>query len=592
MKKLMLVLLTLFGFVSVSFSTNSQTDVNYESLIKNFTKQTTSKIDPKVMCFPTSMVNAASAVNVQFPMIGTDDENITYTPDYIRDLYDEYLHSYIVKFWCEEKAPNYVPHYIDDLKVDPREMYDVEVAAFNSWVGYEACVLDYNLGKWELFEYLDKGFSVVMSGLFVGRNHCVVVLGYETDPNDIGHITNIVFYDPYGDPYTRYKDPGVGGDAVKMPFNTFWKATLKTEVENPRHIGIIFDRYKSKESSYKATITLDLLPEVRQYPILNVPFDISGTVKALNDYRYKTPSFIGEDYSEVKDCDLDPESWYVEYVKYARDYPDLIDTKSIITYQSYIELAGYWCQYIPTAFLYPMMNESLKQNVPMSYLYSVSRIETMNYQYFKSLKKNKNGTTDYGLMGLNSANFDESTWAGNKFLEDHFYFDGQYKSFDYRNQLHILKVCTHYLKYLIEYTGSFEDAAVAYNGGITKWINKCPSQIALDYSETACILSNTYKDIEIDNIQRISLGLILHACDIQKDIDTHKYLLIQPQINQNMCIVKMNLNDRTTLNNKIFTVTKLLFYIHDKTKKKIMEQMQEEGVCYGTLSENGHYIIL
>ena len=168
MKKLVLLMMMVFCCFTGSFANIQNT--NYENLVKNFTKQTTSKIEPKIMCFPTSMINAASAANVQFPMI---DDNVAYTPDYIRDLYDEYLHSYIVKYWYEEKAYNYVSHYIDDLNVDPREMYDVEVAAFNSWVGYEACKLDDNLGKWELLEYLDKGFSVVMSGLFVGRNHCV-----------------------------------------------------------------------------------------------------------------------------------------------------------------------------------------------------------------------------------------------------------------------------------------------------------------------------------------------------------------------------------------------------------------------------------
>ena len=585
MKKLVLLMMMVFCCFTGSFANIQNT--NYENLVKNFTKQTTSKIEPKIMCFPTSMINAASAANVQFPMV---DDNVVYTPDYIRDLYDEYLHSYIVKYWYEEKAYNYVSHYIDDLNVDPREMYDVEVAAFNSWVGYEACKLDDNLGKWELLEYLDKGFSVVMSGLFVGRNHCVVVLGYETDPNDSGHITNIVFYDPYGDPYTKYKIPGEGGDAVKMSFHTFWKATLKTEIENPRHIGIIFNRYKSRESSYKTNITLDVIPAIRQYPILNVPFDISGTVNAIMDSRYNIPSFIGEDYESVHEYDLKPEFWYIEYVKYAKLHPDLIDNHSIITYNAYVDIASYWCKQIPAAFLYPMINESLKQDVPMSYLYSISRIETMNYQYFKSLKKNKNGTTDWGLMGLNSANFDQNTWEGNKFLENYFYFDDEYESFDHKNQLHILKVCTRYLKYLIEYTGSFEEAAKAYNGGLTKWINNKTSVTALEYSESACKYCNIYKDYTVDENEYISLALIIRACDIQYDIDRYR---VQPlkQFQMEVVAAKFYKSNATNIYQKFYIPNKLLIYIQDKSKR-IDEIIREEGTCLGTLSDNGKYIIL
>lgn len=588
MKKLMLLLVMLLGFTSISFSNISQQpSINYEELVKNFTKQTTSKIEPKVMCFPTSMINAAFATNVQFPV---SSDNSVYTPDCIRDMYDEYLHSYMVKYWYEEKAYNYIEHYIDDLNIDPREMYDVEVAAFNSWVGYEACRLDDNLGKWELFEYLDKGFSVVMSGLFVGRNHCVVVLGYETDPNDVGRITNIVFYDPYGDPYTNYRDPGVGGDAVKMPFHIFWKATLKTEIENPRHVGIVFNKNKTRESVYKTQLTLDLLP-VRQYPILNIPFDISGTVEAIMDSRYITPKFIGIEYESSYDEDLNPESWYIEYVRYAKENPDFIDENSIIAYTSYIDLIEYWCQYIPSLFVYPMINESLKQNVPMNYIYSISRIETMNYQYFKSLKKNTNGTTDYGLMGLNSSNFDVNTWQGQQFLSKYFYFDNEYEngSFDYTNQLHILKACTRYLKYLVEYTGSFEDAAVAYNGGLTKWINKRSSSDALAYSETACQLSNKYYYSETDNLQKISLNIIIAACETKFYMNTFKIRPIEYEcIN---AVVRQVRNPETHICPKFFQPNRLLVYIQDKFKKKL-EIVKDEGTCYGTLSNNGKYIIL
>jgi hypothetical protein len=153
------------------------------------------------------------------------------------------------------------------------------------------------------------------------------------------------------------------------------------------------------------------------------------------------------------------EDYYAIYIQYAIQHND-----AIVSLEEYVKYASYWMFIIPSEYLYPIINESLKNQIPVSYIYAVIYQESGNFKYLSSTIANSNGTIDYGLMGLNSANFDTDTTYGKQFLDTMFYFDNEYIEFDYTNQFHILKTCTKYLQLLIMENG-YKNALIHYNGG-------------------------------------------------------------------------------------------------------------------------------
>ncbi len=181
--------------------------------------------------------------------------------------------------------------------------------------------------------------------------------------------------------------------------------------------------------------------------------------------------------------EMSRESMYGAYVRYMLE---IAGTGKILTYSQYLDYVSYWEERIPGQFVYAMFNESLKQEVPMEYIYAIAYIESLNFQFFESLKRNSDGSFDVGLMGLNNANYDMSTENGQKFIQNNFRFDNEYEgiSFNEHNQLHILKACIRYYKSLISYTGGSKwSALVCYNGGPSKWRNGKASKNALTYAE-------------------------------------------------------------------------------------------------------------
>jgi hypothetical protein len=160
------------------------------------------------------------------------------------------------------------------------------------------------------------------------------------------------------------------------------------------------------------------------------------------------------------------DDYYAKYVKYAIDTNDIM-----VSLKEYTKYASYWIDIIPSIYVYAIVNESLKNRIPVSYLYAIIYHESGNFQYLTSIASNSNGSIDYGLMGLNSANFDTATIYGRQFLENMFYYDNEYTEFDYTNQLHILKVCTKYLQGLIIEYG-YKNALIHYNGGSSQFTHQ------------------------------------------------------------------------------------------------------------------------
>lgn len=598
MRKLVSLLMMLF--ITASFAIfaneNQKSEIandKYKEIVSVFGKQTSSERDPLRMCFPTSMINAGLRCSMKFP----DIKNSKYS--LLEDVYDEYIYSDEMSFWIKNKAPSYVSKYVS-WGVEPRELWEVEVAAFNSFMGYDACKLDIDISIWEVLSVIDNNGAVVISGVFCGLNHCVCVIGYESDENDPLTVKNIIFNDPFGDPLSGYSKPGVGGDIVKMSFKDFWNCTIRAT--NGRHVGIVFEP-SSKSKEYIDNVNL------MQLDIEEIDFvgSLKGLTNTINDEvkraasiqldssNYVKPDFVSIDSS--KNVGTTPNSWYSIYLDFSEKYKTQFS--EVISYTDYLALASYWEDKIPKSFLFPIINESLKQNIPVSQIYAISKIETLNFRYFKSLKTNSNGTIDYGIMGLNSANFDVNTWNGRKFLNDYFYYDNEYETFDPDNQLHMLKVCVKYLKYLIEYTGDFQNAAMCYNGGITKWLNGNSPDQAIEYSNSAVYISENVGDYIpkfVCPLKAISIYInTSDKCD--KNIQIINRFTVRPSINYSCSALSLFCEDTAKLQvyNPIAFIQSHLCVIDNKRKKIDLASLEVDengGDFIGTISKSGNYIVL
>ncbi len=234
-----------------------------------------------------------------------------------------------------------------------------------------------------------------------------------------------------------------------------------------------------------ATIAVGSFASVSSNGANGVPLSSVAVVNPTYEFISTTSKMVAssrvvsELYEEV-DNDYTIDDYYATYVRYMLNTNN--GTVRILTFKSYLEYSALFSDLIPSKYLYAFINEALKQDISVRYLYAIAKQETLNFKFFKSLRPNKNGTVDYGLMGFNSGNIND------KFLAQFFYYDGEYDSFNHKNQLHILKVCTAYIKSLIRDTGSFYNALICYNGGFSKWYRGKPVKAAVNY---ASIVSQT-----------------------------------------------------------------------------------------------------
>lgn len=92
--------------------------------------------------------------------------------------------------------------------------------------------------------------------------------------------------------------------------------------------------------------------------------------------------------------------------------------------------------------------------IPVKYIYRVAYVES-GVGRNKNHKKNKNGSLDYGMMGLNSVNLE---WFEKEF------FNSDMK-FDPNNDTHNLVVGCSFLKYLYNKYNDWEIVIMSYNTG-------------------------------------------------------------------------------------------------------------------------------
>jgi hypothetical protein len=172
------------------------------------------------------MINAATTVGVSFP-----PKHPSYQRD---DQYDEFLHTKAIVDWGARR------NFRTTKDTDIREYWQVEEYAFNTWVNYQACKLEYNLSLQRIMEIILKGGAIVISGVFASYHHVVCIVGFEStkhNSTDITTLRSIIIDDSYGNPHKKYKPTGVGGNDVIFDCDEFWNITTK---DGNTHYGIIF----------------------------------------------------------------------------------------------------------------------------------------------------------------------------------------------------------------------------------------------------------------------------------------------------------------------------------------------------------------
>jgi hypothetical protein len=339
---------------------------------------------------------------------------------------------------------------------------------------------------------------------------------------------------------------------------------------------------------------LSVLPTYSQYALgLDTICIIADTVSV----ELATDIFTYMSYPKPTFLDIDPnktnypvEAYYAAYIQYAFSSED---PTPILSFREYTEYGDSWKQKIPEHFVYAMLNESIIQNVPMEYIYAISRHETITYRFFKSLKVNTNGSTDYGLMGLNDQNFDTSTASGRFFLDLFYYYDNPSEEFDHTNQLHILKTCVRYFKSLHRDTGTYWGACMAYNGGISRVLRGNPKPAVIAYATKVFEIRNTVSHLR------------LNATDKPKNTDiTFRIIRYSKKkfftfANQNRFVRILDMESTSVYAIKTyFTVAEIhniiiaLWYSLEFLTVQPVEIVISGGEYLGYLSQSGNYIIL
>jgi len=228
-----------------TYEHNNSTD--YYSQINN-------ERDPYVSCFNTSMINVGLNIMKLEPPTEKAKTGGYKQPE---DQFDYFMHTdkEVVSFTEEYKAKN---AWAKDY--DPRELWEVEVFAFNKWIGRKVCRVCYNMKRRDFYDEIQNGRGVVTTGKFCGYGHAVSVVGFKAEIADrlykdvkisgdnisilVGDndITEIIIDDSYGNPNANYKPVGVGGNDVHMPREKLFECIDKSGNKlDEKYYGILFD---------------------------------------------------------------------------------------------------------------------------------------------------------------------------------------------------------------------------------------------------------------------------------------------------------------------------------------------------------------
>jgi hypothetical protein len=217
-------------------------------------KQTNNLRNPSVTCFPTSMINCGKTIGLK-----TKDFPKPVDPKYTQeeDAFDEFIASDFVTTWWR-KRPDFV-NAVDVQKLHPRELWEIEVFAWNEWMNktrpdlYPMARIDWNMTVKEMVDHLTTGGAIVTSGKFAGFAHVICVVGAVFTGGIPGNegafnentITHVVVDDSYGNPLNSYKPVGVGGNSVRLPLKYFMDCTVRS---GGVRFGIFMDKARKDPS--------------------------------------------------------------------------------------------------------------------------------------------------------------------------------------------------------------------------------------------------------------------------------------------------------------------------------------------------------
>lgn len=284
--------------------------------------QMESEIDPKNMCFPTSMINSALSVGHSFDK-------------YELDKYDNFIHSTIVNKYVNKYAPKYIKQMVNSGEYDQRELWQVEELVFNSYIGKRACELKTNKLLEDINGELSLGRTLVISGEICNRNHCLSVI-------DIDEDGNYILIDPYGDPTIWYRDNTKYAklSVTKNEFKNMFR------MENGKYTYITFYTKDELESELELNFA--------------EPDEVIYTVSILSNLKYL--SCLSDRYN-------------LQYCDYF--YSETIGDNTVLSYNSYKNIYSYCTPYFTYNDIKKCIRKSYDLNVDIKTMLSIIECERL-----------------------------------------------------------------------------------------------------------------------------------------------------------------------------------------------------------------------
>lgn len=189
---------------------------------RKVSSQRDNKIFPFDTCNCTAMINALRCLNVEFPNGKYEQPednlaNFILTNKEIDDLY-------------KQTKPDYYRAYINNEPnhYKPFEWHFLLALGVNTWLGKNTVTFHEGIEISKIFDELDNGRPVVMSGRFDNKkpdgsigfyNHIVTLVGYEKEDD---FITNVIIDDSYGRTgMYSFNKTAEDGDDVYMSYENF-----------------------------------------------------------------------------------------------------------------------------------------------------------------------------------------------------------------------------------------------------------------------------------------------------------------------------------------------------------------------------------
>lgn len=155
---------------------------------EKFKTQIDNERDRYDACFPTNMINVASiyGLDKEFPI--THDKTGGYKQ--AEDALDWFIHNNRECINFVNKNPAF-KSYALKKENDIRELWDVEVFAFNKWIGKNVCKVNYDLKLCDMASILNDGKGFVTSLKYSKFSHVISVVGADLFCNKDGSVNNI-----------------------------------------------------------------------------------------------------------------------------------------------------------------------------------------------------------------------------------------------------------------------------------------------------------------------------------------------------------------------------------------------------------------